>query len=279
MPITGGIKFFEPNFADSKNNPTVTVSTGEPSADFIVDRNKYTYWRSVGSDDTTTEIIQIDLVAPLAINRVFLLDHNFKQYTVIYGSGPSDFTNVIGVNGVENPTEINETDYAFNSSYYEFDEVTTDRIIIGVTKTQVADQEKYLNSFVVTTELGTFQGYPNANATKDKKLRKSILLNGRSNIDKSLEVTRFKIDFKNYPPPTPYADDLDLTYSLFDRDDNFLVWLCGGRAGDPYFKYQLRGWRLEDLIEVQTVNVFKDSYRKNYYNGPVRLKMNLEEAG
>lgn len=88
---------------------------------------------------------------------------------------------------------------------------------------------------------------------------------------------RFSIDFKNYP--APLQADLDLIYNLFDRDDNFLTWTCGGRNGEPYFKYQLRGFRIEDVIETQVVNIFKDSYRNNFYNGTVRLKLKLEEAG
>lgn len=279
MPVTGGIKFFEPNFADSKTGATATGSGG--GASFILDRNQYTVWRSIGSSDTVTETLTITLSESAAFSRLFLARHNLKDYTVKYWGGASfiDFANVTGVNSATSSV-ISETTFVFGSSYYEFDAVTTDKIQIKMLKTQIPNQEKFLNSFVATTELGTLAGFPIIkDATKDKKLRKSTLLNGRSLITKSLEVMRFAIDFKNYPAPTPYDADIDLVYNLFDRDDNFLVWLCGGRAGDPYFKYQLRGFRLEDLIEVQTVNVFKDSYRKNYYNGPVRLKLNLEEAG
>jgi hypothetical protein len=280
MTISGGIKFFEPNLADSKTGATVTASTGQPAAPFILDRNKYTFWRSVGSDDLTVETLEITLDSSQAISRLFLVNHNFKTLQALWwdGGGWVEFQNVTGINSVESAVII-EAAYALNTAYYEFDEVTTDKIIITTKETQTPDQEKFLNSFIVTNELGTLQGFPNIkDATKDKKLRKSTMLNGRSFIDKSLEVIRFTVDFKNYPAPTPYADDLDLVYSIFDRDENFLVWLCGGRNGDPYFKYQLRGFRIEDIIEVQTVNIFKDSYRSNYYNGTVKLMLKLEEA-
>jgi len=278
MAITGGIKFFEPNLADSETGASVTASSGDPSADFILDRNQYTVWRSVGSDDTTTETLEITLAGTETFSRLFLIRHNFKEFKVEWWNGAwVDFSNVVGVNGATS-SAISETDYTRNTAYYEFDEVTTDRILISATKTQVADEEKFLNAFVITTELGTLAGFPVIrDATKDKKLRKAILLNGRSYIEKSLEVFRTAIDFKNYPPT--YPDDLNLIFDLFDRDDKFFVWLCGGRSEDVYFKYQLRGFRLEDLILVQTVNVFKDKYRKNYYNGVVDVKLNLEEAG
>lgn len=278
MPVTGGIKFFDLNLADSKTGADAEASSGDSSASFILDRNQYTVWRSVGSDDTTTETIEVTLSASETFSRLFLIRHNFKEFTVQYWDGGwTDFSNIVGVNG-ETSSIISETDYAANTAYYEFDAVATDRILITSTKTQTADEEKFLNSFVVTTELGTLQGYPViADATKDKKLRKSILLNGRSFIDKSLEVFRTTINFKNYPPGLD--SDLNLLLALFDRDDNFFVWLCGGRDGEPYFRYQLRGFRLEDLILMQTINIFKDRYRKNIYTSMVNMKLQLEEAG
>lgn len=278
MTINGGIKFFDLNKADSKTGSEAVASSGDPSADFILDRNQYTVWRSVGSDDTTAETLEITLDAAETFSRLFLIRHNFKQFTAQYwDSGWADFSNIIGVNGATSSV-ISETVYAANSAYYEFDEVTTDRILITATKTQIADEEKFLNSFVASTELGTLAGFPTVrDATKDRKSRKSTLLNGRTFITKSIEVFRASIDFKNYPPGLDA--DLDLLLNLFDRDANFFVWLCGGRNGEPYFKYQLRGFGLEDLILVQIVNSFKDKYTKNIYTSMVNMKLKLEEAG
>lgn len=279
MSINGGIKFFDLNFADSKTGADATASSGDPSADFILDRNQFTVWRSVGSNDTTTETLTVTLSASKTFNRLFLIRHNWKEFTVKYWNGFSfvDFANVIGINGVTSSV-ISETAYAANTAYYEFDSVTTDIIEITATKTQIVNEEKFLNSFVVTNELGTLQGFPIIkDVTKDKKARKSILLNGRSFVTKSIEVFRTSIDFKNYPPGLD--SDLDLLFTLFDRDDNFFVWLSGGRNDSPFFKYQLRGFRLEDLILTQVANIFKDRYRKNLYNSMVNMKLKLEEAG
>lgn len=279
MAINGGIKFFDLNLADSKTGADAVASSGDPSADFILDRNQFTVWRSVGSDDTTTETLTITLPASQTFNRLFLIRHNFKEFTAKYWDGFSfaDFANVIGVNGVTSSI-ISEATYTANTAYYEFDSVTTTKIEITATKTQVVDDQKFLNSFVVSTELGTLVGFPIVkDVTKDKKLRKSVLLNGRSFVTKSIEVFRTSIDFKNYPPGL--EGDLDLLFTLFDRGDNFFVWLSGGRNDSPFFKYQLRGFRLEDLILSQVVNIFKDKYRKNLYNSMVDMKLKLEEAG
>lgn len=279
MTITGGIKFFNKNLADSLTGAVATATTGDPSAGFILDRNQYTVWRSVGSDDTTTETIIITLADAETFSRLFLINHNFKEYTVKYWDGISayiDFSNILGINAATGSV-ISEDDYALSSSYYEFDEITTTKIQISVLKTQVVDDEKFLNLFVAATEIGTLDGFPViSDMTKDKNMRKAKLLNGRVFTDKSIETMRFSVNFKNYPPTL--SGDLDLVRSLFERDDSFLVWLCGGRNSTPCFKYQLPGIRIQDLIQMQTTNIFKDKYRKNFYNGSVDLKLKLEES-
>lgn len=278
MAITGGIKFFDQNKADSLTGATAAASSGDASAGFILDKNRFTVWRSVGSDDTTTETVTITLSSSQTFNRLFLINHNFKEYTAKYWDGFSfvDFASVISINGVTSSI-ISETAYTLGSSYYEFDSVTTDIIEITATKTQVVDDQKFLNSFVVTPELGTLIGYPVIKGSiKDKNLRNAKLLNGRKFIDKSLKVFSYQIDFKNYPPLL--ADDLDIVDTLFDRDQSFLVWVCGGRDGLPFFKRQISGFRIEDLIQVQVTNTFKDKYRKNTYTSMVDMKLNLEEA-
>jgi len=127
MAITGGIKFFDKNKADSLTGAMAIASSGDPSAGFILDRNNFTVWRSVGSDDTTTETITVTLSSSQTFNRLFLLRHNFKEFTVKYWNGFSfvNFVNVVGINGIAT-SGISETVYALGSSYYEFDSVTTD---------------------------------------------------------------------------------------------------------------------------------------------------------
>lgn len=154
MSISGGIKFFDLNLADSKTDASAVASSGNPSAGFVLDRNQYTVWRSVGSDDTTTETLEITLSESKTFDRLFLIRHNFKQFTIQYwDSGWTDFANIIGINGVT-ATQISETAYATNSAYYEFDAVTTDRILITATKTQIVDEQKFLNSLWQLPSLG-----------------------------------------------------------------------------------------------------------------------------
>ena len=277
MAITGGIKFFESYKTLASEGNFATASTGDPSANFALDRNDFTCWRSSGSDDLTTETWELTFFESTTIDRLFIINHNFKEFVIEYDdSGFTDFSNVVGIDG-ELVSGISETTFSEDTAYYEFDSVTTTKIRIQVTKTQVVDAEKFLTTFVATIELGTLEGFPNiAPVSKDKNIRKKETLNGRIFVQKSLETKRYNLDFKNYPAELP--DDLNLIISLFDSDDPTLVWLCGGRRGEPFFKFTLVGFRLRDLIQMHITAPFNDSYRNNLYNGTVKMKVKLEEA-
>lgn len=279
MTVSGGIKFFDRNFAGADLYGSImSVSTGSNTADFILDKNEYTQWLSVGSDDLTTETIVIEFDESQDIDRIFLIGINFKAYELKYWTGAAyaSFTNVVGVNGASK-SGIVETAQTLESAYYEFTEVSTTRVQIEIDTTQTADAEKELNRFIATSELGTLAGYPIVkDVSKSKNIRSSKLLDGRKFITKALEVYEIKIDFRNYPPS--YEDDLDLVRTLIERDNSFLIWLCGGRNASNYFNYQFAGFRLQDIKQVQISNIVKDAYNKNYYNGGINTAIIITEA-
>ena len=98
MAITGGIKFFKKN---QMSDASPSATSGDASAKFMLDLDVDTYWTSVGSSDSTTETITINFGSNKTIDRILLLDHNFKNFTVKYLSGSSyvAFANVIGIGG------------------------------------------------------------------------------------------------------------------------------------------------------------------------------------
>lgn len=275
--ITGGIKFFNENSVNTENGSSVSVSTGDSSSDFLLDINAFTFWRSVGSDDLTTETITITMPSSQEIDRIFLIDHNFKNYNIKYDvSGtPTDFTNVLSINS-EELANIDITDYDKNSSYYEFDAVTTNKIYIEIDTTQTVDAEKYISQVVITTEIGTLEGYPEIKVNKSKNAKKKKSMTGRVFNQKSIETVNINLGFRTYP--SRLQSDIDTIMSLFDLEEPFLTWLCGGREGSDYFNYTLRGFRLKDLIKTTITNDFKDSYSKNIYTGLVNLTVKLDET-
>ena len=160
MPIQGGVKFFTRSKCLFQDGTDINASTGQDSASFCIDRNPITYWRSVGSNDVTTEELEIVFTENMTFDRILLLDHNFKGYNIQYFSGGTyvHFSNVVGISGAM--ANITETAFDQDTSYYEFTQVTTSKIRIQILTTQVVDQEKYLNQAIVCSEIGTLQGYP-----------------------------------------------------------------------------------------------------------------------
>lgn len=279
MPITGGIKFFEPSMALEVEGASISASSGNPSAQYALDRNPFTFLRSVGSTDLITESWTVTFAENKTIDRLLLIDHNLKEYTVKYDlSGVwTDFTNVVGLDGAMG--SIAETAFADDCSYYEFDAVTTGAILISPKKTQIANQEKYISQIVPTSEIGTFVGYPKVpENTFDRNSRNRKTLSGRVSSQKSTETTGIGLDFADYPSDDVYNADMDLVMSLHDREISFLVWLCGGRRGPNYFKYALRGFRLKDVNLLQITSALNLTYTSNIYKSAVNCKVQMDET-
>jgi hypothetical protein len=268
MAITGGIKFFKKN---QGADGTVAATSGEGSSKFILDLDVDTYWTSVGSSDAETETLTISFDGSKTIDRILLLDHNFKSFNIKYYNGVTyvAFANVIGIGGVS-LSGITETTFSKDSSYYEFDSVSTESIQIQVTTTQTTNAEKYLSQAISTSEYGTFVGYPEVSSidlTRNSRMKKT--LSGRYSVQKSQQTIGYNIKFKNYPSSDVYNVDIDLAITLFETEDPFLIYACGGRYESKHFNYQLPGFRLRDCILSQIKKGYKLKYVKNIYTNPL----------
>lgn len=277
MAISGGIKFFKRSKCLFDDGTTLTVTSGTDAARYMLDKNTISAWRSVASNDVTTETIEITFNGSKTINRLLFLNHNWKSFTVKYFSGGSfvHFASVTGIGG--SMSNITETVFADDTAYYEFTPVITTKIQIMVTTTQVANQEKYIFQVIATEELGTLAGYPEIKLSEfDRNQRKNEMLSGRTLTQKSEDSFKTNLAFRDYPPL--YSADIDLIASLHDMEETFLIWLCGGRRGSTYFKKQLRGFRLQDAISVQLISNLGLHYTGNLYKGPVNFNAKFEET-
>ena len=269
MAITGGIKFFNENKIKDGSS---AGSTGNASAKYILDLDVDTFWRSVGSNDSTTETLTVTFDSK-TIDRILILDCNFKAFTIKYDSGGTftHFANVTTIGGTTK-TNITETAFAQDSSYYEFDSVTTTRLQISIDTTQTTNAQKYLSQFIATSEIGTFAGYPVVSSVKiDRNSKLKRTLSGRFSVQKSLETFGYSIRFKNYSVDSLYSVDIDLAFTLLESEDPFIIYPCGGRYESKHFRYAAPGWRLKDAKLVQISKTYKLKYNKNIYTNPVDL--------
>jgi len=260
MSITGGISFFDKSKCLFKDGASAAASSNTAAQNLCLGTNKYFKWQSSGSNDSTTETLVITLSSAVEISRLFLIDHNLKAFTVKYGAGAgSDFAGVTGLDEYSD-SKIQLTACARDTSYFQFTPVTTNRLILTMTTTQTANAQKYLNQFIVTNELGTLRGYPKMNGISlDRNAQREEAISGRFQIQKGYEVAGFDLSLSTYP----YQDDLDLLDSLHDREDDFLVWLCGGLPDQ--FRLKQRGFRAKDVYQMQIDKALRNSYEKNIY--------------
>lgn len=272
--ISGGVKFFERAKNLFKDGSTVTAVSNEDAAKYILDLNRYTQWISIASNDLTNEELIIVLPSSKTIDRLFLLDMNFKEFEVMYwtGSAWASFTNVIGLNGVSY-ANAGSTNYALTSAYFEFTQVTTSQIKISCLKTQVANAQKYLTTFLVSKELGTFRGFPRVDPKVMRNEEKVKSLSGKYLVQKGYETYQIKIGLKSHP----YQDDIDIVENLFNMEESFLVYPCGGRYGANYFKINQKGFKVDDVFNMQLVGSMDSDFEKGVYTLGVSKSLTLEE--
>lgn len=272
--ITGGVKFFDKNYSLLKNGATIVASSNDAAANRVLDISRYTQWESIGSNDITTETLTITLGQSRTIDSILLADINFKSFEVKYfnGSTYSSFTNVVGINNVSK-AGILETSNAYSSAFYQFDSVTTNQIQITISTTQIADQDKYMTNLFVTNEIGTFEGFPRVKPTADRNETKATTLSRRSLIQKTYETNEIGITFKTHP----YQNDVDIVENIFNREEPFLVYPCGGRTGTTYFKIEQKSWKLEDIFNMQMTGKLRNEFEKGVYLLGVNKTIKLEE--
>jgi hypothetical protein len=272
--ITGGIKFFEKSKSLFVKGATATASSNNDAARNILTSNKFIRWVSFGSNDTITETIEITF-ENATIDRIFLIDTNFKEFTVKYDVGgvPTDFTNVAGLDGVL--SAIAESAYSKDTAYYEFDSVTTTKIYITATTTQTPNKEKSLVTFYCTEEIGTLEGYPVvAEDTLNNNINKKTTLSGKINPQKRLETFKTVLKFKDY---TARQNDYDIIVKLHERIDSYLIWLPAGKYGDS-FSMVRRNWDLKDIYNVQTMSALKAKWNGNIYLAGFSVNLQIEEV-
>lgn len=276
MTITGGIKFFERSTALFSDGTVAVATSNSASANNILTNRQLTYLQSIGSDDTTTETIIVTYNKTVTIDRIILNRMNFKEFTVKYdlASVFTDFTTVIGLDGALGGG-ISETAFADETAYYEVDQISTTGIQIEVLKTQIADAEKIIYNLFTTTELGTLEYPPQIAGGFNRKQRQSDVLSGLANIQKSFEVNSFGLEFTSHPSES----DMDLINTLFDSENSFLVWLCGGKRGSSSFRFDIKGYNLRDIYNMQIEGGIAPNYPGSIYvnapNNTISLKASI----
>ena len=276
MAITGGVKFFTGAKNLLRDGASITASTNDAISNYLLNYDLFTRWISSGSDDTTQETLEIALDSSITIDRILVRRHNWKEFTAQYWNGSAfvDFTTAFGIDGALGGG-ISETAFSQDTAYYEFAAVSTTRVKFTIDKTQTVDAEKEAYNIYLAEELGTLEGFPRIEGfAHSKNIKRANTLSGKAIVQKSYDAVSFNMFFRIHPK----QNDIDLIETLHDREDTFLTWICGGRYGTSYFRFDQRGWRLRDIYNMQTIKPLETTYAENIYTNGINSRMQLVES-
>lgn len=261
-----GIKFIEISHLDINNeNAVVTVSSGSSLRNRMRDRRYTTQWSSNGSDDSTTETIEVDFGVAVDVDFIQLLNFNWKAFTIKYdvAGTPTDFS-----------VPIAETVNAeVNSLIYDgFTPVSTQKIYIEIDSTIVADAEKVIGELLISKVLGELVGYPGIKPTISRNKIVKTMLRGKKRIVDADTTIGYSLSFKTYPNTA----DMQLMETLFNRRNPFHVLISGG--DESQFTDPRMGYRDRDIRLMSVSSTYSPTYYKNLYYSGVDFTFDLVEV-
>lgn len=265
--MAGQLLFFNKSVADFENTTVVlTVTSGSTTIANILNRSSRDAWASEGSSDIISETIIADLGDVRRISSILVLKHNFKHYRVYYwNEDTSAYVLITDSNLVQADTE---------NAYIELaTPVNTSKIRIIIDDTLVANEEKTLAQLILTTKIGQLEGWPiikKPTLSRDGKANK--MLSGKFNYQVSAGAYSATLEVANWSSD----DDLEIVETLYDINEGFLFWPCGGDA--EQFKSIRKGYRYEDIYLCRCSNEYVPELYGGFYQSGMVMKIDLVEV-
>ena len=207
------MRFIRRNFIET----TTSITVGNTAlASLLIDGLKDTQYVTLGDNsDLTTSSIHYSLTSSEAIDKILLLNQNFKKFRLFYdGATANSFTIVNG----QTTTSIWDTN-SDTSLYIDISTVTVSSITLEITETITADQEKEIGEFTVSKNIVTFPRNPSHKGYKPLIKRKQIvheLSDGSTKLHNVANNYKNKLKFKYLDTAT--TDDL---WTAYEDANNF----------------------------------------------------------
>lgn len=265
-----GVQFFKKNRIDLDRAAVVITATdlvatsnGQSFVDLVRNRNNTSGWMTTGSTDAAGSELLIEMPDRQDLDSILFVKHNFKSFTVQYWDGDSweDFS-----------TPIAETVNAKTTNCFRFDQITTAKIKIHISATQVANADKSICQVILTEILGELNVKPILKPVVDKGRKATRYLSGKRHITKSIASFAVDVMMNN----VVNDDDLTLAETLYDTPDGFLVWICGGDISQ--YPNQRLGYRLEDIYLMNPTNEYEPAYEDGYHRHGIPIALKLVEV-
>jgi len=144
-----------------RNNLNTTTQVAVAAANTLTVENLFdndpnTKWSTAGYSTNTSTLVTVSFTSSVVIDRVFLQNHNLKQFRIFYdGVTANTFT-----------PAISETTNSATSNYYTFATITVSSISLQVDLATTADTEKEVGTFYVGQLMLSMERNPPANSYK-----------------------------------------------------------------------------------------------------------------
>lgn len=260
--MSAQILFVQKNKLDiSRDEVGLTSSEADDFADFVRNRSNSSAWITSGTLDLNNTNIVVDFVTSVDLDFIALVKHNFKSYKIEYWNG-SSYQLLIDV-----------TNNSTKTTSHEFTIITTTKIKLTIRGTFVADDDKILYQLIASEKIGRFNGWPTVkNPIISRERLRSKMLSGKESIKEQLGSFSCTLDLKVYSD----SQDLDIIETIFQANEGFLLWLCGG--DEAQFSSKRLGYRLEDFYLVKCSSEYKPEWYKGLYTSGQVVNLNLQEV-
>lgn len=145
------MQFFRKNELNTTTQ-IVVDSVNTATVGNMFDRDTRTKWATVGYGTNTSTIFSIEFATATIIDKIFVQNHNLKQFRIFYNSATANTFS----------PAINETTNSATSNYYEVATISVNSIQLQVDKAVTADTEKQVGELYLGSLMLTFDQNPSA---------------------------------------------------------------------------------------------------------------------
>ena len=258
------MKFYGLNAIDSDTSFTFT-SASTANCTYLYDNERTPVLTSVGSNDATPEVWEFDFGVDVTFDSIYIDNHNIKAGKIEYWTGAAwaDFS-----------TPISWSGNADTTNYYEFTELTKQKVKLTMDTTQVVDAQKTVGELRVLSEIGTLASNPSEFVP---------LFKYKQSLNQTVKGGNVKVRFgKKFGARFLLSDaveaDVVLAETLYDRNDSFYIYPSGGSAtNEDGETLTQRGYRLFDMYLVNILSNFEPSIKKNIQEIGTRIPVKVAE--
>lgn len=261
------ILFMEKNKIDLANvnvemsvTDPVATNSGVVFLDYLRNRNSTSLWATTGSSDAANTEIIADMKSATTLNRIVVVGHNLKSYTLDYWNGVA-WVNI-----------ITETDDLETTTFLSFPAITTDKIRLTINGTKIIDDDKYIKQLILTQDIKRMEAYPMVTPKLTHNMRVTKMLSGKSNIVESVGAfsTKLTVNVLNN------ESDINLAETLFNYRKGYLISMSGG--DEDQFNTAIEPFRKQDIYLVRMRKEFTPAPPKGLYDLGIKLNIELIEV-